>query len=67
MLTNESFCMLFCRVDEQSGIVLQHIQYVLLVGFGYMASAVPETILQSEETDRIIKWLSTRKIIGQYL
>lgn len=50
--TNSSFIFV-CRVDHQSGLVLQYIQYVLFAGFGHMAGAVFATILQGKETHRI--------------
>lgn len=43
----------FLRIDQQPSAILQHIQYVLLIGFGYLASAVLAPILQSEKTHRL--------------
>lgn len=52
-LTPSIFRFPFHRVNQQPCAVLQHIQHVLLIGFGHLASALLATIFQSEETHRL--------------
>lgn len=50
---SEFFILNCYRINDQSCVVLQHIQHVLFAGIGHMASAVPAKILQGKETYRI--------------
>lgn len=47
----------FYRIDQLESTIFQYLQYVLFARFGYLASALLETLLQGEEAHRINRLL----------